>query len=192
MALEAIIARYGLLGIFLGAGVEGEAVVITGGVIAHRGLLPLWGVMVAAAIGSFLVDQLWFLCGRLFRHRRWVKRLMAKPAFARAQDFLEKRPVAFILAFRFIYGMRTASPIAIGISRIPTRLFVPLNAIAAAVWAPLIAALGYGFGGVVEAWMGRARSAVGVMLAAAAVLLLLVLAFHAGRRWFGNRAGRSA
>ena len=51
MAIEALIARYGLAAIFLGAGIEGETSVVAGGVLAHRHLLPLWGVWLAAASG---------------------------------------------------------------------------------------------------------------------------------------------
>lgn len=182
MALEAIIARYGLVAIFLGAGIEGEAVVLTGGILAHRQLVPLWGVMVAAATGSFVADQLWFLCGRMFRGRRWVKAAMEKPAFARAQALLERRPIAFIFAFRFIYGLRTVSPIAVGISRIPARMFVALNALAAALWAPLVAGLGYGFGSAIEPWFGHARSAGGYVVAAGVALVLVVAMIQVGRR----------
>lgn len=79
MPLTAILARYGLLGIFLGAGVEGEAAVVAGGVLSHHGMVPLW-----AAAGSCIADQLWFIAGRRFREHRWVRAITSKPAFARA------------------------------------------------------------------------------------------------------------
>lgn len=139
-----------MLTIFAGAGLEGEAVVLTGGVLARKGLLPFWGVAAAAAAGSFLVDQLWFLAGRHLRDRAWVRRFTDRPRFQQALKLLERHSTAFILAFRFIYGMRTVSPIAIGASSVPAMRFVVLNAIAAAVWGPLIAWVGYGLGHVID------------------------------------------
>jgi membrane protein DedA with SNARE-associated domain len=172
LALEAIITRYGLLAILAGAGIEGEAVVITGGILAHRGLLPIWGVAVTAAIGSCLIDQLWFLLGRYFRNSRWVSAAKRRPAFQRALHILEKHPTPFILAFRFIYGMRTVSPIAIGTSAIPARTFVPLNMVAAAVWGPAIAWLGYLFGKALDPWLHDVKS---IILIAAGITVVIAL-----------------
>lgn len=144
--LEPLITRYGLLAIFAGAGIEGEAVVVTGGVLAERGLLPLAGVMIAATFGSFVLDQAWFHAGRRFRDRPFIARFAAKPAFARAVRFVDLHPRALILSFRFIPGMRTVSPIALGMSHVPTRVFIPLNLLAATLWAPLLTMLGYWLG----------------------------------------------
>ena len=42
----------------------------------------------------------------------------------------------FVLSFRFLYGLRTISPVAIGLSSIPAAYrFTLLNAISAMVWA---------------------------------------------------------
>jgi membrane protein DedA with SNARE-associated domain len=59
---------------------------------------------------------------------------------------LEKYDVAFILSFRFIYGIRSVSSVAIGLSSVPPQRFLPYNCIAAAVWAVCVAGLGYVFG----------------------------------------------
>lgn len=40
MTIEALIARYGLAALVLGAGMEGETVVILGGIMVQRGVLP--------------------------------------------------------------------------------------------------------------------------------------------------------
>jgi membrane protein DedA with SNARE-associated domain len=175
--LAPLIARYGLVAILLGAGVEGEAVVISGGVLARKGILPFWGVAGAATLGSFAVDQFWFLAGRFLRDRAWVRRLTRRSAFARALALLERHSTLFILGFRFLYGLRTASPIAIGTSRVPTRRFMALNAVSAAAWDPLMTWIGYHLGGVIGPLWQRLRYgaavpiAVGLLLLAAALLL---------------------
>ena len=69
MTLELLIAKYGLLAVFLGAGIEGETMVILGGVFAHRHLMTYWEAAAAATAGSFIADQLFFFAGR--HARRW-------------------------------------------------------------------------------------------------------------------------
>ena len=176
MALEPLILRYGLIAILLGAGIEGEAVVVTGGVLAHRGLVPLWPACLCAAVGSCAIDQAWFALARRFRDNRWVARARAKPAFAKALRLLERHPTAFILAFRFIYGLRTVSPIAIGTSHVPARKFVPLNMLAAAIWGPAFTLIGYWFGAAIDPVLDRVLGKAHIVaLAIVAVLALAVL-----------------
>ncbi len=175
MMIEPLIARYGLLALFVGAGIEGEAVVVTGGILAHRGLVPLWGAMVASATGSCIVDQIWFFLGRYFRHYPWVQRQTERPAFARATAFLERHPTAFIFGFRFIYGLRTISPIAIGTTHVEARKFVPLNALAAAIWGPLFTLLGYEFGKAIDPILHRLQSSA--IYAVAGIALVAIVAF---------------
>ncbi len=146
MSIETLIAQYGLAAIFVGAGLEGETSVVTGGLLAHEGLLSLGGTALAAVVGSFAADQLFFFAGRRYRDTARVRRIAAKPAFAKALDTLDRHPTVFILSFRFLYGLRTISPIAIGTSHVPARTFVVLNAISAAVWGVLFTGIGYLFG----------------------------------------------
>ena len=51
MDLNALIAQFGLIALFLGCFLEGESAAITGGVLAHGGFLPLWQVVIAIAAG---------------------------------------------------------------------------------------------------------------------------------------------
>ena len=188
MNFDALLQHYGLAALFVGAGLEGEAAVIAGGLLAHQGLVPLPGAMLAAAAGSFTADQGWFTVGRRLRDRPWVERLRHKAAFARALRALERYPRGFIFAFRFIYGLRTVSPIAIGTSRVPARLFLPVNAVAAAIWGVTFSAVGYLFGDAFERFVGRLHPHGRVLwgLVAAVVIAGLLLGLWHWQR--GRRA----
>jgi membrane protein DedA with SNARE-associated domain len=157
VSIEAVVARYGLAALFLGAGLEGETAVITGGLLAHEGLLSLPGAAACAVLGSFAADQLFFAAGRRYRDRPIVRNVMRRPAFARALRLLERRPVGFILAFRFVYGFRTVSPVAVGTSQVPTATFVPLNLLAATIWGLLFTGIGYLFGNGLADLLGRLK-----------------------------------
>lgn len=138
-----MLAHYGLIALFFGAGLEGEFAVVAGGILARHGSFPLAAAMVVATLGSFTADQIWYFLGRYARNSRLVARMKGKRLFARALDLLGRRPVPFILGFRFVYGMRSVSPVAIGVAGIPVRLFLPLNMLAALIWAPLFTWIGY-------------------------------------------------
>ncbi len=187
VTIESLIGDYGLAAIFLGAGIEGETMVLAGGLFAHEGMLSLPGAALAAAAGSFVADQCFFAAGRRFRNHRWVQRAQAKPAFAKALDTLERHPIGFIFAFRFLYGLRTVSPIAIGTSHVPTRTFLWLNAAAAVLWAILFTGLGYVFGTGIAELLGRYRPHGRQWLWVALAAVVLGLVFGAFRWWRRRR-----
>ncbi|MHA4875595.1 DedA family protein, partial [Enterococcus faecium] len=51
-----------------------------------------------------------------------------------------------IFAFRFLYGFRTISPVAIGTTKVSARLFVLVNGVSAIVWGVVFTGVGYLFG----------------------------------------------
>jgi len=185
VSVEALIAQYGLAAVFLGAGIEGETAVIAGGVLAHQGLVSPLGAGIAAAAGSFAADQGFFQIGRHFREHRLVKRLRAKPAYGKAMRLLERYPRGFIVAYRFLYGLRTVSPIAIGTSRIRLGQFVAVNLVAAALWATLFTAVGYLFGNVLAELFGRIAGTRLLWGIGAALLVALIVG--AAARWWWKR-----
>lgn len=160
---------------------------VAGGIAARHELFPLPAAMAAASVGSFLADQLWFAVGRYARDRPFVARQRARPAFARVLGMLERHPRAFIFGFRFVYGIRTISPIAIGTSRVPGRVFLPVNATAAVVWGCAFTLVGWAFGRAVEHALHHLRPSAAEAAIAATVLLLIALGWH---RWRGRRSPR--
>lgn len=186
MTIEAIVARWGVAAVFAGAMLEGETAVIAGGLIAHQGFISWPLAFGAAALGSFLADQFFFAAGRRYRDRPLVKRWAQKSAFAKALQLLERYPVGFIFAFRFLYGFRTVSPIAIGTSQVPTARFVPVNAAAAIVWAAIFTGLGYWFGEAVTEMAGRLRPSRHTLLLGVAALCGGFAMFQIVR-WWKNR-----
>ena len=152
--LHALITRFGLPAVFVGAGVEGEPFAIAGGLLAHRAMVPLWAAVSAAAAGSFAVDLLWFTLGRRYRTHRWVRAIANRPGFARSTDLIERHATLAVLLLRFAYGIRAVAPVAVGVSGIPTRRYVLLSGAAAALWGSAFTLLGYAFGAAISPWTG--------------------------------------
>ncbi len=183
MTLTALIARYGLIAVLIGAGIEGEATVVGAGLLAHEGILDVRKVAVAGSIGSFAADQLLFLVGRLYRDHPRVKRLLERPVVEQVMRSLKKHAIGFMFGFRFLYGLRTISPIAIGTTQVRASTFFAVNFVAAAIWGILFTSLGYIGGQAIERLLGDIDS-IGKIIAIGAILLALLWVLNLLRRRF--------
>lgn len=181
--MENFIAQWGYLAVLLGSVFEGESVVVAAGFAAHRHFLELPSVMVIAAIGSAIGDQIWFQLGRHYGQRVLARFPRLAPGVAHASDLLRRYDTSFIIGCRFVYGTRLAGPIAIGLSGVAPLRFTLLNIAAAALWAAVIAGLGYGFGETILRVFGHIhqleRYAVPAIIAAG---LLIAFVLHRRRR----------
>lgn len=183
MTLSSLVAQYGLRAVFFGALAEGESVLLVAGYAAHRGLLKLPEVMLVAFVAGTLGDQLYFFLGRRFGPRLFARFASLSRQAQRVQPLLNRYPNALILGIRFIYGLRTAGPIAMGAMGVPGLKFVALNMLGAAIWAALIAALGYQFGVTMQWLLDDLRTIEEDLLAG---LLLAGLAWAIVRRVRGR------
>ena len=184
--LEHFVENYGYLAVFIGTLLEGETVLIVAGFLAHRGYLELPWVCLAAFLGTFCGDQLFFYLGRL-RGAGFIERRPAWHAKSRRVfDLLHRHQLWVILGFRFLYGFRTVTPLIIGASRIsPLRFFV-LNGIGAAVWAAALGVLGYSLGHTLELILGEVRRYELQVLTAIVAVGALVWAVYAYRQFSGR------
>jgi membrane protein DedA with SNARE-associated domain len=139
--------------------VEGETVVIITGVMASEGKFNINVEMLALAafLGSFLGDQLYFYIGR-----KYGKPLLCRwPTLTHKIDWafqlVTSAPVVFILSFRWIYGVRNVAPFVIGIAGVSRVKYFILNFIAAMIWAHSFAWGGYLLGRKLEEWMGDSK-----------------------------------
>ena len=183
--LESLIVRWGYLAIAFGIFLEGESVLILGGALAHRGLLSLPMVMLTAFLSAFAGDQFWFQMGRRFgrpllvRNPKWLSRITT------AQARLQRYGDAFVFGFRFIYGIRTVTPVLLGLSDYPGVRFACLNMAGVALWSVAISWAGWALGAAFERVMERAvhvQKMVGGALAAALVVWLAVAFVRRRRR----------
>jgi membrane-associated protein len=139
--------------------VPSETAVITAGVVAAAGDLSLPLVIVAAAAGAFLGDNLGYGLGRRYGNRAKDRFFHGNKAVRRidwAKRQLEQRGGELIAVARFIPGGRTAVTVTAGLTQFPWRRFAAYDAGAGIIWAGYAALLGY-FGGRAfehQAWKG--------------------------------------
>ena len=153
--LEQFLQHYGYAAILLGTFLEGETVLILGGLAAHRGYLGLPGVLVAAFVGSLCGTQAMFYLGRWRGATIIERRPVLRARVARAQRLMQRYQSGLMLGYRFLYGMRSVLPALWGMDTLSGARFLVLDFIGAMVWTAAITALGWTIGGAAQAMIGR-------------------------------------
>jgi membrane protein DedA with SNARE-associated domain len=151
--LTGLVAQYGYLTVFVIVGLEstgvplpGETTLVAAGLYAgatHR--LNIFGVVLAAAAGAILGDNLGYLVGHwggyrlLVRYGRYIRLSEKRIKIAR---YLFLRYGGEVVFFgRFTAILRTYAAFLAGTTRMPWRRFLFYNAAGGVVWAS-----GYGGG----------------------------------------------
>ena len=188
--LESLLSAYGYPVLVIGTFLEGETIMILGGVSAHLGYLSLDRVIICGFSGTFLGDQLFFMLGR--RHGKQI--LARRPSWqapaSRVFLILERHQNLLIVGFRFVYGIRTVTPFAIGMSDVSYLRFIVLNAMGAVIWATSIGLAGYYFGRLVEGMVGDVKKYEVEFMGGIVVIAALIWMVHFYRRRHLNHTGK--
>lgn len=150
MSLQFLIETYGYWALFAGTFLEGETVLVMAGFAAHRGYLELPWVIVVAFLGSFAGDQFYFFLGRYKGQAMLARRPRWKAKVDRVYELLHQYQTPFLVGFRFMTGLRTVTPLVIGMTPMKPLRFVVLNAVGAALWAFTFGTLGFLFGNAMQ------------------------------------------
>ncbi|ECV6041502.1 DedA family protein [Salmonella enterica subsp. enterica] len=186
MDINTLITHYGYAALVIGSMAEGETVTLLGGVAAHQGLLKFPLVAAAVALGGMMGDQLLYLLGRCYGGKILRRFPRYHTKIRRAQKMIQRHPYLFVIGTRFMYGFRVVGPLLIGASRLPPKIFLPLNIVGALIWALLFTTLGYLGGEVIAPWLHDLDQHLrhGVWLILAIVLVVSV-------RWWLKRRGKA-
>jgi membrane protein DedA with SNARE-associated domain len=183
MSIPSLVASYGYLAVFAGAMVEGETFLLLGGFAAHQGYLSFPLVALAGMGGGLLGDQIYYRLGRRFGPRLPQRFPRLAPGIEKMGRLLRRHANIIVLSLRFLYGLRTVGPMAVGMSGIPPLRFLLLDGAGAVLWATATTAAGYLFGQTLEWLMADLkRHELAIMAGAALAGALLWLLRHRGTR----------
>src|SRR4051794_7345124 len=185
-----LIEQYGYLLVFFGVMVEsmgvplpGETILIAAGILAQRGHLNLWEVILFGILGAVVGDQIGYWIGReggrpfILRYGRYV--FITLERLGRAEAFFARHGGKAVFMARFFSGLRGFGALVAGMSRMRWATFFVYNALGGVVWATTVVLAGYFLGrslGAVERWTGQAS----VLLL---VLGVLALVLYLAYRW---------
>jgi membrane protein DedA with SNARE-associated domain len=154
MDLEALLHAYGYPLLFAGVFAEGESLLVLAGYFASRGYLELYGVITTAFVAAVCGDQFFFHLGR-----RRGKTLLARfPKLAErvngALRRVERNQAKLVLSIRFLWGLRIALPIALGLTTMSARRYFLLDLASAAIWSTAVSLAGFAAGGLISRYLG--------------------------------------
>jgi len=173
VSLETFFETYGYPALLVGTFFEGETFLVLAGFAASLGYLDIPWVILVAFAGTLSGDQLFFYLGR--RHSGMVQSFLGYyPAWQnrveRIQRLIERHQAALVFIFHFLYGLRIAFLLVIGLSRIPAGRFFVLNFLSALVWAVVVGAAGYLFGSALAMIIGDLKDLESYILAGIAMI----------------------
>lgn len=150
--------------------VPSESVVVgLASLVISQGVPNPWLLILVAALGAFLGDNIAYLIGRAIgtTRFRWMRRPRMQRSFAWAGRELAKRAASLILVARFIPIGRVAVNLTAGATGYPRPRFVVLTMISGVVWA----AYSVGIGAVAGSWFEE-NHLLGVVVAVAIAIVL--------------------
>jgi undecaprenyl-diphosphatase len=172
----------------LGVPVPGETAVILAGLAASSGRLSIVAVIVVAAAGAIVGDNVGFLIGR-----RGGRALLERPGRFEAErrrvlevgdPFFERHGAKAVFLGRWIAGLRVWASWLAGASDMPWPTFLLFNALGGSAWATSVALAAY-YGGHGAA---HVFSQIGLYGIPVAVVLFAVFALW----WWRRARGRAA
>jgi len=134
--------------IYLGIVVEGEAIVISAGILVYLGILNFWVALVFIILGGVSKTILGYALGK-YLFKKFNHTALLKYMKRRVKYFLpsfKHHPFWSIFISKFIWGANHMVILYSGFERIDYKKYLKAELLATAIWAPGLMTLGYFFG----------------------------------------------
>lgn len=132
--INASLSTYGYIALFLYSFGGGYIAIIAAGIFSYLGDMNILFVILVASSANFLGDTMLFYLARndkstmhgyLKKHRRKL---------ALAHVLIKKYGDAVVVFQKYIYGVKTLVPLAIGLTKYDFKRFTIINAFASILW----------------------------------------------------------
>ncbi len=133
--------QYGYVLVFAGTIFEMDATILAAAFLAHQGYLNPFAVIIVAASGTTVANQVYYALAR-----KHGSGLVAKPdnrMVERVRAGVARHGVLLVLLSRFMFGFRIAIPAACGVAGMSRSRFLRANVIGALLWATAFGSAGY-------------------------------------------------
>lgn len=196
--ITAFIDQFGYLAITLLIALENifpplpsEIILTMSGFMTTSTVLTIFGVVIAATLGSLVGALILYAIGRQLTVPR-LERLLTHRLFKllgfksddaqRAVDWFNQHGTAGILYGRCIPVIRSLISIPAGIAQTPLTKFCLLTTIGSAIWNTLLVGLG--------AWVGKSWNKIVIIFdeyTTIAIIIMAVVCLYFGYRWYQSR-----
>lgn len=138
------------LGAFIGAMLEGEVSIVAALQVSQLGYSNFYGILIAAFLGTQIMDWLLYLTGRYNGRAYLLKRPGVQAKLQKMESYMRRYGDWLLFLYRFMYGLRYGLPLLFGISAVPVRKFAFFSMLSTTVWIGLIGVVGHYLG----EWLG--------------------------------------
>jgi membrane-associated protein len=136
-------------GLLVGFFLPGDTLLLTAGVFAAQGKLPIALTLLVISVAAIAGDNIGYVIGKTAGRRLFRKKdglLFRREYVERAEHFYERFGSKTMLLAHFVPVIRTFAPIVAGVAHMNRVQFVLFDAIGDIAWTLVITLLGYGFG----------------------------------------------
>ncbi len=142
------LATYGYIVLFLYSLGGGFVALLAAGVLSSMGKMDITLSISIAIVANIIGDTLTFYLTRYHKKEMmgYLRRYRRKLAYS--NKLFKKHGSWIIIVKKFIYGLKTLVPLAVGLSKYSFVKFSIYNAIGAVIWGVTIGGLSYIFGEV--------------------------------------------
>ncbi len=170
------LATYGYIGLFLYSLGGGFVALVGAGVLSFMGKMDLTLVIAIAFIANALGDVMLFYMARYQKSMMMEGLKQHRRKLALAHIMMKKNGNWIILIQKFVYGIKTLIPIAIGLTKYDFKKFAILNVLSSAVWA-----LAFGLGSY---YSGSALVKFAELISGKPWIAPVILVVLGGGLWF--------
>src|SRR5918993_69766 len=178
-----LLGQYGIYAVFILVVIEGDITLLIAGVMAQSGFFGphsfLW-VMLAGTLGGAASDNIAYFLGRQFR--KGVRDIrFYRAAKPRLERLTKNFGALSIFLSKYIYGLRWASCIFYGVTRMPYLRFVILSLTSCFAWVLVLSGAGFFFSGAVISIIGDFERLGKVLLL---IVVLGIVGFYLAERFW--------
>jgi len=169
------LATYGYIGLFLYSLGGGFIALIAAGVLSFMGKMDITAVILIAFIANALGDVMLFYMARYQKSMMMEGLRSHRRKLALAHIMMKKNGSWIILIQKFVYGIKTLIPVAIGLTKYDFKKFAILNVASSAVWA-----LAFGLGSY---YSGEALTQFAELITGKPWIAPIILVSFGGALW---------
>jgi membrane protein DedA with SNARE-associated domain len=177
--MEDLIRDWGYIILFLYSFGGGFLALAVAGVLSYAGELNIYITLIVAGSANFIGDQFLFLLAR--NNKSYAKQMMGKHKKKLALAHLMMRKYGSIVVFlqKYIYGIKTLIPLAMGLTKYDAKKFMFFNILATTLWALVVGIAAYMLGELVYTYTEQFKT-YGILV----VITILVLVSYYFKKYY--------
>ena len=169
--MEGMIHDWGYIILFLYSFGGGFLALVVASILAFSGELNIVFVLLVAGVANFIGDQFLFTVAR--KNKAQAKEMMKKHQrkIALSHLLMRKYGSAVIFLQKYVYGIKTLIPLAMGLTKYDYRKFLFFNIFATIAWTLIIGISSYMLGELVYTYIDEFKT-YGIVFVVSMILLV--------------------